>query len=213
MVKKHIVCFGDSNTWGYNGETITRFDDDMRWVQLMQKRLGDDYLVMEEGVNGRTAVFEDPLTEGLNGLTALAPVLLAHQPLDLLILMLGTNDCKARYAASAYVITLGMRRLIMKAKSMEVWRDKPRILLMAPMVMDEKLYDVPDIRDGMGPGSVEKSRELPRRYQALATEVGCHFLDSNAHVHPNTTDYMHIAPDCLPGFAEAVTAAVKEILA
>jgi lysophospholipase L1-like esterase len=212
MIKKHIVCFGDSNTWGYNGENATRFDDDIRWVQRMQRRLGEQYLVMEEGVNGRTTVFDDPLAEGLNGLTALAPALLAHQPIDLLVLMLGTNDCKERYAASAYVITLGIQRLIMKAKSMDVWRDQPRILLMAPMVMDEKLYHIPDVRDSMGPGSVEKSRELPGRYQALADEMGCHFLDSNAYVHPISYDYMHIAPECLPGFAEAVASACLKAL-
>ena len=213
MNKKHIVCFGDSNTWGYNGENAARFDDDQRWPQLLQALLGDGYMVMEEGVNGRTAAFDDPLTEGLNGIAAIPPVLLAHQPIDLLILMLGTNDCKERFAASSYVITQCLRRLIVKARGLEVWRDAPRVLIMAPMVMDEKLYAIPDVLDGMGAGSVEKSRELPGRYRLLAEELGCGYLDSNAYVHPNSFDYMHIAPECFPAFADAVAQAVRAMLA
>lgn len=213
MNKTRIVCFGDSNTWGYNGENALRFDDDARWTQLMQARLGEDYMVVEEGVNGRTTVFEDPLTEGLNGLTALAPVLLAHQPIDLLVFMLGTNDCKARFSATPYDITQGLRRLVMKARGMEVWRDEPRILIMAPMVMDEKLYGVPDVRDGMGPGSVEKSRELPGRMRLLADELGCAFLDSNDYVRPNPYDHMHIALESCAPFAEAVAQACLGMLA
>lgn len=213
MNKTRIVCFGDSNTWGYNGENAARFDDDARWTQLMQKQLGESYMVVEEGVNGRTTVFEDPLTEGLSGLAALAPVLLAHQPIDLLILMLGTNDCKARFSATPYDITEGLRRLAVKARGLEVWRDAPRILIMAPMVMGEALYEVPDVRDGMGPGSVEKSRELPRRYRALAEEMGCAFLDSNAHVHPNPYDHMHIALECCAPFARAAAEAAIRALA
>jgi lysophospholipase L1-like esterase len=212
MNKKRIVCFGDSNTWGYNGENALRFEDDARWTQLLQKRLGEGFMVVEEGVNGRTTVFEDPLTEGLNGLTALAPVLLAHQPIDLLVLMLGTNDCKARFSATPYDITQGLRRLVVKARGMEVWRDAPRILIMAPMVMGEALYEVPDVMDGMGPGSVEKSRELPRRYRLLADELGCAFLDSNDHVRPNPHDHMHIALESCAPFSEAVAVACLELL-
>lgn len=212
MNKKRIVCFGDSNTWGYNGENARRFDDDARWTQRLQKRLGEGFMVVEEGVNGRTTVFEDPLNEGLNGLSALAPVLLAHQPIDLMIVMLGTNDCKTRFSATAYDITQGLRRLVVKARTLEVWRDEPRILIMAPMVMDEAMYGVPEVGASMGPGSAEKSRELPGLMRLLAGELGCAFLDSNDHVHPNSYDYMHIAPECCAALSEAVAEACLRLL-
>jgi hypothetical protein len=73
MKKKHILCYGDSNTWGYNAATGGRYDDDVRWTQRLGEMLGPDYLIGEAGLNGRTTVFEDPLNEGLNGLTHLLP--------------------------------------------------------------------------------------------------------------------------------------------
>ncbi|MDD4080670.1 MAG: GDSL-type esterase/lipase family protein [Eubacteriales bacterium] len=213
MNKKHIVCYGDSNTWGYDGETGGRMDDDARWTRLLQEKLGSDYLVMEEGVNGRTTVFEDPLEEGLNGLKALPPALLAHSPIDLLVVMLGTNDCKARFAATPNDIAQGLRRLALKAKGMDVWREIPRLIIIAPMVMGEGLYGMPEVSASMGPGCVEKSRELPELMRRLSLELGCAFLDSNDSVVPNTTDFMHIARENSGALAEKVAEAILLILA
>jgi lysophospholipase L1-like esterase len=213
MNKKHIVCYGDSNTWGYDGKTGGRLDDDSRWTRLLQEKLGPDCLVMEEGLNGRTTVFEDPLEEGLNGLTSLVPVLRSHAPVDLMILMLGTNDCKARFSATPHDITQGLRRLVLKARGMEVWREAPRLIIIAPMVMGEGLYKVPEVTASMGPGCVEKSRELPGLMLRLSQELGCAFLDSNVSVVPNTTDFMHIAQECSEALARKVAEASLKLLA
>ena len=93
-MKKTIVAFGDSNTHGYCSQTGGRFSEEERWTCLLEKYLGGEYRVMEEGLSGRTTVFEDPLFEGLSGLSAISPCLLTHEPVDLLIIMLGTNDTK-----------------------------------------------------------------------------------------------------------------------
>ena len=100
-MKKTIVCFGDSNTHGYCSETGGRFDDTQRYPCLLEKYLGEGYIVREEGLSGRTTVFEDPLFEGLSGLSAIFSCLMSHEPVDLLIIMLGTNDTKERFGCNA----------------------------------------------------------------------------------------------------------------
>ena len=74
-MKKHIVCFGDSNTHGYCAMNDGRFDENERWTCFLQKNLGEDYLVLEEGLSGRTTCFNDPLFEGLSGLDYIYPCL------------------------------------------------------------------------------------------------------------------------------------------
>lgn len=100
-MKRTIVAFGDSNTHGYCSETGGRFSEEERWPCLLEKYLGEEYRVMEEGLSGRTTVFEDPLFEGLSGLSYIFPCLMTHEPVDLLIIMLGTNDTKARFPVTA----------------------------------------------------------------------------------------------------------------
>ena len=122
-MKKHIVCLGDSNTHGYCADpldcadpALARFNEEERWTKLLQAALGDEFLVLEEGLSGRTTVFQDPLYEGLDALHYLWPCLKSHEPLSLLIIMLGTNDVKQRLGGNAHAIALGMRRLIQKAQ-------------------------------------------------------------------------------------------------
>ena len=129
-MKKHILCLGDSNTHGYCADPADcagggdRFNEAERWTCRLQAALGEDYLVLEEGLSGRTTVFQDPLYEGLDALHYLWPCLKSHEPLSLLIIMLGTNDVKQRMGgASAFVISLGMRRLIQKAQTTDCWGD------------------------------------------------------------------------------------------
>ena len=123
MKKKHIVCFGDSNTHGYRASNDSRYDEQERWTCLLQKQLGDDYLIIEEGLSGRTTCFPDPIHEGLSGLDYIYPCLMSHEPVDLLVIMLGTNDTKERFGASATCIALGLKRLIAKAASIsDAWQ-------------------------------------------------------------------------------------------
>ena len=127
-MKKHILCLGDSNTHGYcadpgdcDDSTLARFNEEERWTCLLQRALGDAYLVIEEGLSGRTTVFEDPLNEGMPALPYLAPCLKSHEPVSLLIIMLGTNDTKEYLGVSAFAIGQGMRRLVRKAKATDCW--------------------------------------------------------------------------------------------
>ena len=89
-----------------------------RWTKLLQKNLGDDYYIIEEGLSGRTTSFEDPVFEGLCGLNVIYPCMMSHEPLDLVIIMLGTNDTKDRFNANSFIIGKGLERLPGEARLM-----------------------------------------------------------------------------------------------
>ena len=115
-MKKHILCLGDSNTDGYCADPNDcadhgiRFNEDERWTCRLQKALGEEYLVTEEGLSGRTTVFVDPLHESMDALSVAYALLKSHEVIDLLIIMLGTNDVKERFGANAACIGAGMER-------------------------------------------------------------------------------------------------------
>ena len=217
-MKKHIVCFGDSNTHGYCADPADcadggdRFNEDERWTCLLQKALGEDYLVIEEGLSGRTTVFPDPLHESMPGLDTIYSCLLSHEPVDLLIIMLGTNDTKERLCANAACIGIGMERLIAKAKTLEAWRGgKPNILVVCPPHIGEGLLDHP-FGAAMGLGCIEKSRALAPYYQELAGRLGCAFLDAEGIAEFNKLDCMHLTRRGHRQLAEALSALVPELL-
>jgi len=195
IMKKHIVCYGDSNTHGYCAETKGRFDEDQRWTCLLQQYLGDTFLVLEEGLSGRTTSFPDPIYEGLSGLDYLSPCLLTHEPVSLLVIMLGTNDTKERFGASSACIALGLKRLIDKAAATDCWlKGKPEILIVTPQNIGREYIDT-EVAAVMGKGCAEKSEGLAKEYQAVAELMGCHYLDANRILtaKPNEVDFMHLS--------------------
>lgn len=211
MNKTRIVCYGDSNTWGYCAATGNRYDDDQRWVPMLQQLLGDQYSVLEEGLSGRTTVFDDPLFPALNGLAHLPAIAMSHAPIDLLVVMLGTNDCKERFSVNSQNIADGLRRLVNEAKRMDIWRDEPKILIIAPMIIDKAVYQVPRIGQEMGERCAEKSRQLPALMRETARETGSWFMDCNPFVRPGPADWMHFDADSNPTFARALASMVKRI--
>ena len=109
---KHILCFGDSNTHGSTTEYIGRYDYEDRWTVIMNRLLGEGYHVIEEGLGGRTTVFNDPFKPGKRGIDDISNILQTHKPLDLVIIMLGTNDTKQVYNASVKSIAYGVEMII-----------------------------------------------------------------------------------------------------
>ncbi|MCD8021431.1 MAG: SGNH/GDSL hydrolase family protein [Lachnospiraceae bacterium] len=206
-MKKRVLCFGDSNTWGYDAISGGRFDEEHRWTALLQSYLGEEYTVIEEGLCGRTAVFDDPLNEGMNGLTYLYPCMKTHEPLDYMVIMLGTNDCKERYSATPQNIADGMRRLIEKAKNVNAWREEPRILLVCPAPIGPECETSPAAGE-MGHCS-ERSALLAPKYELCAREMGVHFWDSADTVTMNRLDFMHLDEASHRHFAEHLTESIK----
>lgn len=211
---RHIVCFGDSNTHGYCAENNGRFDETQRWPHLLQKHLGEEYLILEEGLSGRTTCFDDPLFEGLSGLDYIYPCLMSHEPVDLLVIMLGTNDTKERFGASSACIALGLKRLVEKAYSTkDCWRGgRPNVLVVTPQNIGRE-YANTEVASTMGRGCAEKSEGLSEEYRKIAELIGCHYLDANEVVSagPNTIDYMHLTAEGHKQLAEGMARKITEI--
>lgn len=220
-MRRHIVCLGDSNTHGYCPDpsdctdgSCLRFNEEERWTCLLQQALGPSFLVVEEGLPGRTTVFDDPVEEGLSALSYLRSCLKSHEPVDLLVIMLGTNDSKERFGANAYTIGRGMERLVKAAQALDCWGPggTPNILIIAPKSIEEGVYTSP-VTHEMGPGCVEKTRGLAVEYEAVARRTGCAFLDANAlGLTCNTVDYMHLTRESHAGLARALAALIPTLI-
>lgn len=218
-MKPHIVCLGDSNTHGYCADpadcadgTLQRFNESERWTGRLQSALGDGYLVVEEGLSGRTTVFSDPLYEGLAAIDYLYPCLKSHEPVSLLLVMLGTNDTKERFGASAACIDLGLQRLIRKAMTVDCWGPggRPNILVIAPPPIDPRM-EASEVGATMGRGCAAKSVQLAGLYAATARLLGVHFLDA-AECEFNQLDYMHLTRRGHAQLADRLSALVPTLL-
>ncbi len=206
---KRILCFGDSNTFGTNGSTGMRFDDQIRWTGVLRAKLGDQYAVIEEGLGGRTTVWDDPIELYKNGRTYLMPCLYSHMPLDLVVIMLGTNDLKKRFNLPACDIAAGVEVLINDILSSECGRDggAPNILLVAPIMISGLTELAEMLEDGE-----EKSKRLPALYRQLADKHGIYFWDCNEAVKPGKADGVHFDEQGHQQFAQGVYTEINKIL-
>jgi len=187
-----VLCYGDSNTWGYVPVSETRYPVDVRWTGVLQSLLGEDYWVVEEGFNGRTTNIEDPDSPAKNGLQYLYPCLRTHNPIDIIILLLGTNDTKLKFNRGAGDIAAGIKALLDEIRQ-TAWNKEgkiPRILLLAPPLVDDT---VESAREEFA-GAAEKSALLPALYAKLAREYGAHFQDGSQWVSPSSKDGIHLEP-------------------
>lgn len=213
-MQKNILCFGDSNTHGYNSKTGGRFDVNERWTKLLQKNLGDDYYIIEEGLSGRTTSFEDPVFEGLCGLNVIYPCMMSHEPLDLVIIMLGTNDTKDRFNANSFIIGKGLERLAQKTiDTHAAWRGAPNVLLIAPPPIHPD-YAKTAVAGEMGDKCVERSRGLAKEFKEVADRLHCHFLDAGSipGIEMYPYDWMHLSLESHKLLADELTKVMKEIL-
>ena len=209
---KEILCFGDSNTWGYDPHSKARYPQDASWTGVLRGELGAGYHVIVEGLNGRTTVWDDPI-EGVgnskNGLAYLVPCLESHMPLDLVIVMLGTNDLKVRYSVSAYDIANSAGRLVGAVQASQAGRAgrAPEVLLIAPPPLSV-LTDFAPIFIG-GP---EKSLQFAEQYRRVAAERGCHYLNAGEHLVSSEADGVHFDPEGHRALGLAVAEAVRKII-
>jgi lysophospholipase L1-like esterase len=206
---REILCFGDSNTWGHDPAAKGRFANDVRWTGVLQAALGSGYRVIEEGLNGRTSVWEDPVEGDKMGKRHLVPVLESQAPLDLVILMLGTNDTKGRYSASPMDISWGIGALLdIIAKSPFGREGKaPAVLLVAPVPLG-KLTEYAPLFQG---GGVEKSRALAPLFADLARARGLAFFDAGTVARCSDLDGVHFEAASHRALGEALAREVKKL--
>ena len=206
-----ILCYGDSNTWGRKPLEDTRFPLDTRWPGVLRQQLGSAYWVIEEGLNGRTTVWDDPVAEGRSGKVYLVPCLNTHKPIDLVALMLGSNDLKPKFSLSAYEIARGAATLLEIIQKSGAGPDgkPPQILLISPPhVIPLELES--EWRDQFE-GAAQKSKKLARYYADVAQKFGVHFMDAAKVMVSSQQDGIHFEAEEHAKLGAAVAQRVKEI--
>jgi len=206
---KTVLCYGDSNTWGHNPATGERYAPDERWPGVMRAALGEGYTIIEEGMNGRTTVWDDPFEPGRNGKTYLLPCLLTHHPFDLVIIHLGVNDLKHRYGLSAYDVARGAGTLVRIALGSGAGPDggPPIVLLVAPPPVARLTnFSLEFV------GAEEKSRGFAEAYRLLAEELRCAFLDAGSVVISSDRYGIHLDVDQQAALGRALAAKVAALL-
>ncbi|CAH0529505.1 SGNH/GDSL hydrolase family protein [Vibrio hippocampi] len=206
---KTILCFGDSNTWGYSPSEPRRYTEQERWPTLLQARLPSGYRIIEEGQNGRNTVLDDPFDPGKKGLDYLLPCLETHHP-DYVIILLGTNDLKSRFNLTASDISKGAARLVQVTQSFKhAYMEKaPEVLLIAP----PHVYEADPNKEGFT-GAEEKSKQLGHFYRLRANELGCHFFDASSTVTPCEKEGLHWHVDQHIKLADKLAQLIPEIFA
>jgi lysophospholipase L1-like esterase len=205
-----VLAFGDSNTWGSTPGTGVRMAPDVRWPGSMAHALGADFQVIEEGLRGRTTIFDDDEEEGRNGLAYLAPCLRSHAPLDLVIIALGCNDVKEQFHATPEAIAAGAERLIDLALASACGPDDtaPAIILVAPPPLDRLTGFAEMFAGGAG-----KAARLPSVYRDLAQRRGVGFVDAGQLIRCSPLDGIHYDADQHAILGPAMAEAVRMMLA
>lgn len=203
---KQLLCYGDSNTWGLIPGTQQRYPWGIRWTSILQKKLEPKKIrVIEEGLCGRTTVFEDACREHRNGLKTLPLVLETHAPIDSAVIMLGTNDCKSFYHLDADQIAKGMEQCI---DSLLTVLPGDHILLVSPIYLGEKVWK-PGFDPEFDQRSVEIVRGLEFAYRKLAAQKGIHMLAASDFAIPSEIDQQHLTPEGHAALAEAIFAHIQ----
>jgi len=207
-----VVCFGDSLTWGFKPGERTRYGHDQRWTRLLQCELGDAFYVLEEGVNGRTTVFEDPVRGDKNGLAHLATARKSHMPIDILVLMLGTNDLQSRFNMSAGAIGYAVARLLDYARTPtdDPEGKAPKILLISPPPLGD--FAASPLESMYCEKSIAESRKLADVYAEIAKQYGAAFFDAGSVVSVSDVDSVHWDAEMQAPFARAVADEVQKLV-
>ncbi|MBD8893875.1 GDSL-type esterase/lipase family protein [Roseibium litorale] len=206
-----VVCFGDSLTWGFKPGERTRYGHSVRWTRHLAKVLGEGFYVVEDGVNGRTTVFDDPMRGDKNGFAHLATARKAHMPVGILVIMLGTNDLQSRFNMTAGAIGSAMSRLLYSVSLPTDDPDgqPPKVLLISPPPLGN--FEGSPLAFAFCEKSIAESRKLKEVYAAAAAQYGAAFFDAGSVVTVSKVDSVHWDADMQAPFAEAVAAEVRKL--
>ena len=209
---KTILCDGDSNTYGLKSDLVSRYPRNVRWTGILQEKLGSEYYVIEEGLGGRTTVWDDPVEDYKNGKKYLLPCLDSHKPLDLVIIMLGTNDLKSRFSVTPFDIGASMENLVKTIIKSDAGVDfQPPIILLVTPVPIHSVGRAMDL-DLMIPDMENRSKALSYYYEDIAKRYQLDYLNPEGKVEVNETDGIHYTEKGHAQMAELMAEKVKEIL-
>lgn len=214
---KRVFVFGDSLTWGWTPVApivpTTRHPHADRWTTVLGENLGDGYELVVDGLSGRTTNIDDPNDPKLNGADYLPAALAAHEPLDLVIILLGTNDTKTYLNRTPFEIGLGAGELINMVQKSPGWDwtdyPSPPVLLISPPPLGETIDPLaaPIFVDGLA-----KSQALPGVYKAIAEAAGESFFDAGSVVSTDGVDGIHFSAETNRTLGAAVARKVKTLL-
>lgn len=208
---KTVLCYGDSLTWGYTPVTGERYPENVRWTGVMARALGPGFEVVCEGLTGRTTVFDVFYDPALNGEPPLRAILASHMPLDLVIIMLGTNDLQL--GRSAWEASRGARRLVRTVNGRPecFTHRKPAVLLVAPPHIGANIAEVDHTPIALN-GRAESLR-FAEEYMYVARREECAFFDAGAVAEPSMLDAEHLTPEGNGLLGLALAEKVKKLLA
>jgi lysophospholipase L1-like esterase len=201
-----VLCFGDSNTWGYAPGTGDRLSRSERWTGLLAEALGDEWHVVEEGLRGRTATVDSPLAPGRAGIDYLVPCLDSHAPIHVVVLFLGTNDLADRYGLPPVDVAGAIARLaliVLRSPDAGAGGAAPKVVLVAPPPFGR--VDP----EGSFAGAAGKAERLAWHLRAQAELLGCGFVDLGEVVRYSDVDAVHFEPADQPAVARAIEAGIR----
>ena len=209
MREIELLTFGDSNTYGYKPDGSGRFEKEIRWSGILSEKLKGKFHVIEEGLCGRTTVFEDETRIGRKGSDLLPVLLESHEPVGVVLLMLGTNDMKKRNHATAKDIGAGIEILLDQiAESERKSGVKKRVLLISPIHLGE---NIEAFDKDFSNEAIAVSYELAREYKKIAQKRKIDFLNAADYVEPSMLDREHFDANSHLKFAEVVYRKLKEM--
>jgi len=205
---KNILCFGDSNTYGLKPDGTGRYDFTVRYPGRLHTLLGEEYHIIEEGCPGRTTIFEDKKRPYKKGVDYITPCLQSHNPINYVIVMLGTNDCKSAFSATSKKIASDLSEIIGRIRS--ATSTAIGILIISPIHHGQNIWK-PSYDSEVDQKSVEVSKTLAAEYRKLAIEIDCDYIDASAAVSPSPIDEEHLDEVGHNKLARAVAEILEEI--
>lgn len=204
---KTILCFGDSNTFGQRSDDVNkgRWPAGVRWTSRLQQLLGDAYYIVEEGLSSRTTNLDYAKKPGRNGHTYLVPCLQSHNPIDTVILMLGTNDLKDEFERSAQDVADAVDVLIQDIRGYAHNADEPvKIIIVSPIHINATApHFVQLYGTKYGPASVQKALNLAACLRGVAAANNCSFFDAATVAEPGE-DGIHLSKASHESLAQAL---------
>ncbi len=215
----NILCYGDSNTYGYDPRTGLRYPEDVRWTGLLQQMLRGEYRLIEEGCNGRTTAFTPRDEEWKDGRSYLKACLNSHKPLDLVILMLGSNDLKREFQASPEDIARGIREMLDTIRTFMPEKQGycPDVLLIAPPRVEPGITQSA-FSDRFDVDAVSRSEALASLYKeeaarfAKAGQARALFLNAAEHITASPVDSLHLDPSAHQTLAAEIHKSIQPFL-
>ncbi len=211
---KTILCYGDSNTFGQRSDDVTkgRWPADIRWTGRAQQLLGDDYYIIEEGLSSRTTDIDYTQKPGRNGRAYLTPCLQSHHPIDLVMLMLGTNDLKDEFDRSAQDVAQAVRRLVLDIQKFAKEYSYPtKILVVSPIHIEGTASHFAELYSARySHASVLKSHELAGQLEETAQANDCAFFDAASVAVPGE-DGIHLSYDSHEALAQSLSQCVTKL--